>query len=65
MSNSAWCDLNSKGDILQLHEKCPNPKCNCQKSLLLLHIITCSRADQSKLIFKTFLEEHKLLGKNF
>ena len=31
MSNSAWCDLNSKGDILKLHHKCPNPKCNCQK----------------------------------
>ena len=31
MSNSACCDLNSKGDILKLHDKCPNPKCNCQK----------------------------------
>ena len=31
MSNSAWCDLNSKGDILKLYDKCPNPKCKCQK----------------------------------
>ena len=31
MSNSAWCDLNSKGDILKLHDKSPNPRCNCQK----------------------------------
>ena len=31
MSNTACCDLNSKGDILKIHEKCPNPKCNCQK----------------------------------
>ena len=31
MSNSAWCDLNSKGIILKLNDKCPNPKCNCQK----------------------------------
>ena len=31
MSNSAWCDLNSKSDFLELHDKCPNPKCNCQK----------------------------------
>ena len=31
MSNSAWCDLNSQGNILQLHDKCPNPKCKCQK----------------------------------
>ena len=31
MSNSASCDLNSKGDILKLHDKGPNPNCNCQK----------------------------------
>ena len=31
MSNSAWCDLNSKGNILELHEICPNPKCGCEK----------------------------------
>ena len=31
MSNSAWTDLNSKGKILKLHDKCPNPKCGCQK----------------------------------
>ena len=31
MSNSAWCDLNSQGNILKLHDKCPNPKCGCQK----------------------------------
>ena len=31
MSNSAWCDLNSKGDKLKLHDKCPNPKCGCRK----------------------------------
>ena len=31
MSKSAWCDLNSKGYILKLNDKCPNPKCNCQK----------------------------------
>ena len=33
MSNSACCDLNSKGNILKLHEKCRNPKCNCQKMI--------------------------------
>ena len=32
MSNSAWTDLNSKGNILKLHDKCPNPKCGCQKN---------------------------------
>ena len=31
MSSSAWTDLNSKGNILQLHDKCPNPKCGCEK----------------------------------
>ena len=31
MSNSAWTDLNSKGDILKLHDKCPNPRRGCQK----------------------------------
>ena len=31
MSNSAWCDLNNRGDIIKLHDKCPNPKCSCQK----------------------------------
>ena len=31
MSNLAWTDLNSQGNILKLHDKCPNPKCGCQK----------------------------------
>ena len=31
MSNSAWSDLNKDCSILKLHDKCPNPKCNCQK----------------------------------
>ena len=31
MSSSAWTDLNSKGNMLKLHDKCPNHKCGCQK----------------------------------
>ena len=31
LSNSAWCNLSGKGNKLKLHDKCPNPKCNCQK----------------------------------
>ena len=31
MSNSTWTDLNSQGNILKLHDKCPKPKCGCQK----------------------------------
>ena len=34
MSDSAWCDLNSKGDLLKLHDTCPNKKCNCQKQII-------------------------------
>ena len=29
MSNQAWTDLNSKGNQLKLHDKCP--RCDCQK----------------------------------
>ena len=35
MSNSAWTDLNSQGNVLKLHDKCPNPKCGCQKIITL------------------------------
>ena len=31
MSNSAWTDLNSEINILQLHDICPNPNGGCQK----------------------------------
>ena len=31
MSNSAWTDLNSKGNMLKLHDKWANPKCGYQK----------------------------------
>ena len=34
MSNSAWCDLISKDGILKLNDKCPSPKCNCQKVII-------------------------------
>ena len=33
MSISAWCDLNSKGDILKLHDLCHITKCKCQKQI--------------------------------
>ena len=35
MSNSAWTDLNKKINILKLHDKCPKPKCGCQKFITL------------------------------
>ena len=31
MSNQAGTDLKNDCDILKLHDKCPNPECNCQK----------------------------------
>ena len=31
MSNYAWTDLNSKGNILKLHDRCPSPKSGFQK----------------------------------
>ena len=31
MSSFAWSDLNKDCNIFKLHDKCPNPKCNCQK----------------------------------
>ena len=31
LSNSARSYLNSNGNILKLHDKCPNLKLNCQK----------------------------------
>ena len=54
LSNFAWCDLNSKSDILKLHDNCPNPKCNCQKKLLLRLINICFKVDQLNLNFKKF-----------
>ena len=36
ISKSAWCDLNSKGNILKIHDKCPDPKCNCQKIITFI-----------------------------
>ena len=33
MSNSAWCDLNRKGDLLKLHDKCPNVECNSREQI--------------------------------
>ena len=41
MSNSAWCDLKTKGDILILHDICPNAKCKRPKQ------ITCTLINTS------------------
>ena len=33
MSNSAWCDLQKSCIVLNLHDMCHNPNCNCQKQI--------------------------------
>ena len=33
MSNSDWCDPNSKGDVLNIHDLWHKPKCKCQKQI--------------------------------
>ena len=57
MSNSAWCDLNSKGRILKLHDKCRYPEKNCQKIITLHHINICSKADRLKVNCKKILRD--------
>ena len=31
MSSLSWRDLNIKGNLLKVHDVCPNPKCKCPK----------------------------------
>ena len=33
MSDSAWCDLSSKGVIIELHDMCSKPKCKSQEQI--------------------------------
>ena len=35
MSKSALCDLNRKGDPLQLHDRGPTPTCECEQQIIL------------------------------
>ena len=46
MSNAAWCDLISKGDILKPHDFYPTPNVNVKsKSLLLIDNTTSKEPD--------------------
>ena len=65
MSNSAWRDLNSKGNILTLHDKCPKPNCKCQKIIIFTPHQYMLEMDRSKVNYKIFLKVQKLLGINF
>ena len=62
MSNSTWCDLNSKGNNLKLHNKCPNPKCNCQKIITFTPHQYMLECGSIKSTLKKKLRECKLLG---
>ena len=62
MSNSAWCDLNSKGNILKLLDKCRNPKCNCQKITTITPHQYMFEGGSIKSKLKNFSEEPKQRG---
>ena len=49
MSKNAWCDLNSKGNLIKLHDK--SPKCTCQKLITFIpnHIKLKGGSIKSKL----------------
>ena len=52
MSNSAWCDLNSKGNILKPYDKVPILN-TIVKQLLLLHLMSiCWKLDRLKANYK-------------
>ena len=33
MSSFSWSDLNNRGNLLKVNDKCPNPKCKCRKQI--------------------------------
>ena len=64
MSNSAWFDLNSKGDILKLHDKCPNSNCDCQKQITFTPKRSSLKEPDLKISNQKFLKEHNSGGIN-
>ena len=66
MSNSAWCDLNNKGNIFKLQGKCPNNKCSCQKLITFTPRQSQLEGNGFKNIMKKKdLRDLKQLGINF
>ena len=65
MSSSAWSGLNKDCDILELHDKFPNPKRGCQKIITFTpnhYILWEYRTNASQEIL---LEALKKLGIKF
>ena len=65
MSNSAWFDLNSKSDIIKLHDLCINPKSKCQKQITFNPREFQLEGGSIEIKQNRFSEEPKLLGINF
>ena len=65
MSSSAWCDLNSKGNIIKLPDKSPNPKCNCQKIITFTTHQCLLEAGSIKSKLQKFSRGTKLHGISF
>ena len=65
MSNNAWCDLNSKSDIIKLHDKGPNSKCKNQKLITFTPKQFQLEGKGFENTMKIFLRDIKLLGTNF
>ena len=56
MSNAAWCDLISKGDILKPHDIYPTLNVNVKSKSLLLIDNTTSKEPDLKIFYKIFCE---------
>ena len=65
MSNQAWTYLNSQGNILKLHDKCPNPKCGCQKIITFTPHQYMLEGGSIKSKLQKYFGVHKQLGINF
>ena len=62
MSNSAWCDLNKGFTVLNLHDMCHNPNCNCQKQITFTPRKCQLGSGLIKSKLQKILRGHKLLG---
>ena len=65
MSNSAWTDLISKGNILKLHDKCPNPTCGCQKIITFTHHQYMLEGGSIKSKVQNLFKETRTAGNKF
>ena len=63
VSNPAWTDLNCKGNILTLHDKCPNPKSGSRKNITFTpHQYKLEGGSIKSKLQKIFLSNKKSFG---